>query len=159
MQIRLVTVGKLKEKYLRDGIKEYTKRLQSYCRLEMIEVKDESFREQDLVSGRETILEKEAERVLREIPDHTYVVLLDVAGEMVSSETLAERIEALGVSGRSHITFVIGGTLGVAESLRRRADWRWSFSPLTFPHQLMRLMLLEQLYRAFTIIRGERYHR
>lgn len=159
MQIRVVAVGKLREKYLRDGINEYLKRLQSYCRLEIVEVKDESFRESELASGREAILEREAESVLREIPSHTHMVLLDVSGDMVSSESLAARIEGLGISGQSHITFVIGGTLGVAEPLRRRADWRWSFSPLTFPHQLIRLMLMEQLYRAFTIIRGEPYHR
>ncbi len=159
MQLKLVAVGKLKEKYLQQGFAEYRKRLQAYCRFEVVEVRDESFRENELEYKREEILAKEAESVLREISPTTYLVLLDVYGEMVASEKLAAKMEDLAVHGRSHITFAIGGTLGVAESLRDRADWRLALSPMTFTHQLTRLVLAEQIYRAFTILRNEPYHR
>lgn len=153
-----MAVGKLKEVYLRKGIAEYTKRLRSYCQLAIVEVKDEAFREGYSPAEQEMVKAKEADRIQKAIPPRSYVIALDIQGQMKSSEEMSALISQLGVEGRSHITFVIGGALGLHSSVLDGANLRLSFSPLTFPHQLMRLILLEQLYRWFTIIRGEAYH-
>ena len=159
MYLKLVAVGKLREDYLRQGVEEYRKRLGAYCRFEMIEVKDEPLRKKgDSPAQREQILRREAERVLKSVAANTYLVLLDLEGQMVTSEQLADRISDLGLRGKSDITFAIGGSLGVGSALKQRADWRLALSPMTFTHQLTRLILMEQLYRAFTIIRNEPYH-
>ncbi|NLV90896.1 MAG: 23S rRNA (pseudouridine(1915)-N(3))-methyltransferase RlmH [Firmicutes bacterium] len=159
MYLKLVAVGKLREDYLRQGVEEYRKRLGACCRFEMIEVKDEPLRKKgDSPAQREQILRREAERVLKSVAANTYLVLLDLEGQMVTSEQLADRISDLGLRGKSDITFAIGGSLGVGSALKQRADWRLALSPMTFTHQLTRLILMEQLYRAFTIIRNEPYH-
>jgi 23S rRNA (pseudouridine1915-N3)-methyltransferase len=158
VRITIVAVGRLKERYLVDGIAEYSKRLRSYCRLNIVEVKDEPFRDGYSEAEQEMVKAKEAERIRKVIPERGYVIALDIQGQMVSSEEMAAAIDRLAVEGWSHIVFVIGGALGLHSSLIDSAHMRLSFSPLTFPHQLMRLILLEQLYRWFTISRGESYH-
>jgi 23S rRNA (pseudouridine1915-N3)-methyltransferase len=159
LRITLVAVGKLKEVYLRKGIAEYTKRLRSYCQLNIVEVKDEAFREGYSSAEQEMVKAKEADRIQKAIPPRSHVIALDIQGQMKSSEEMSALISQLGLEGRSHITFVIGGALGLHSSVLNDANLRLSFSPLTFPHQLMRLILLEQTYRWFTIIRGEQYHK
>lgn len=159
MRITLVAVGKLKEVYLRKGISEYTKRLRSYCQLNIVEVKDEAFREGYSSAEQEMVKAKEADRIQKAIPPRSHVIALDIQGQMKSSEEMSALISQLGLEGRNHITFVIGGALGLHSSVLNDANLRLSFSPLTFPHQLMRLILLEQTYRWFTIIRGEQYHK
>ena len=159
MKFRIITVGKLKEKYLKDGIAEYLKRLQRYATVEIIEVADE--RTPDSASEMEElqIKAKEAQRIHKYIKEDTYLIALAIEGTMLTSEQLAERIEQLGISGKSHITMVIGGSLGLDKSILQQADLLLSFSKLTFPHQLMRLILVEQLYRSYRIMKGEPYHK
>ncbi len=159
MKITLLTVGKLKEKYLRDGIAEYSKRLGKYCRLEIIETADERTPEGASRAIEAQIKKTEGERLLRCIRDADYVIALAIDGKMLDSVELAEKLESLGVQGESSLVFVIGGSLGLSDEVLRRADYRLSFSKLTFPHQLMRLILLEQIYRGFRIQRGEPYHK
>jgi len=159
MKITLITVGKIKEKYLRDAIAEYTKRLSKYCRLEIVEVEDE--KTPDNASGvvEEQIRTKEGERILKHIKDDACVITLEICGKMLSSEELAEKIDSLGVRGTSHIIFVIGGSIGLGAEVLKRSDFALSFSKMTFPHQLMRVILLEQIYRSYRIINGEPYHK
>lgn len=159
LQAKIVAVGKVKEKFLREGIQEYTKRLSSYLRLEIIEVMDEPCPEKLSVSDEERVREKEGERILKAINPQEFVVLLDLKGKELTSLELASFIDDLALHGKSQMTWVIGGSLGVADAVRERADFRWSFSKLTFPHLLMRVMLLEQIYRAFKISKGEPYHK
>ncbi|NLJ84872.1 MAG: 23S rRNA (pseudouridine(1915)-N(3))-methyltransferase RlmH [Firmicutes bacterium] len=159
MQVTVAAAGRVREAYLAKGIAEYAKRLRAYCQLSIVEVKDEPFREGYSPAQLQMVMAKEAERLRKAIPQRSYVIALDIHGEMRSSEEWAAFIERLGVEGSSHITFVIGGALGLHSSILSSADLRLSFSPLTFPHQLMRLILLEQIYRWFTITRGESYHR
>ncbi|MCK4270232.1 MAG: 23S rRNA (pseudouridine(1915)-N(3))-methyltransferase RlmH [Methanogenium sp.] len=157
--MRVVSVGKLKEKYLADGVAEYKKRLSGYVKLDMVEVPDEALPANPSSSDIVRILDKEGKKVLKFIREHEHVILLDLSGKMLSSEELADELNTLVISGKSRITFVIGGSLGVSEELRRRASFCWSMSTLTFPHQFVRLLVLEQVYRACRITRGERYHR
>lgn len=159
MKITVITVGKIKEKYLRDAIAEYSKRLSKYCKLEIIEVPDE--KTPDRASGTEEnmVREKEAARIMRYIKDDAYVITLEIAGKQLSSEELADKMERLGVQGTSHITFVIGGSIGLGDEVLKRSDYALSFSRMTFPHQLMRVILLEQVYRGYRIISGEPYHK
>lgn len=159
MKITVITVGKLKEKFFREAVFEYEKRLGRYCKLEMRETADEKTPEGASVTETEQILEKEGERILKLLPDSAYVVTLEIDGRKFTSEGFAGEIERLGVNGISHIVFVIGGSLGLHNSIKRRADLAVSFSDMTFPHQLMRVVLLEQIYRAFRIINGEPYHK
>jgi 23S rRNA (pseudouridine1915-N3)-methyltransferase len=158
MQVTIVAVGRIREAYLTKGIAEYAKRLRSYCQLKIVEVKDEPFRDGHSPAQLEMVKAREAERLQRVIPPRSYIVALDVRGEMRSSEHLADLVARLGVEGSSHIVFIIGGALGLHSSIIDRAHLRLSFSHLTFPHQLMRLILMEQIYRWFTITRGESYH-
>lgn len=155
MQIHILAVGKIKEPYLNEGISEYLKRLKPYARVEITEVKDEKAPEEISDAEKQLILEKEAARLEALIKPGTHLVALDIAGRAFSSPELASYIHNQGLSGNSHLTFLIGGSLGLSPRLLEQAHLRLSFSPLTFPHQLFRLMLLEQLYRAFKIIRGE----
>lgn len=159
MRITVVAVGKIKEKYLKDGIAEYCKRLSKYCKLEIIEVADE--RTPDHASGtvEDMIQAKEAERILKLIREDAYVVTLEIGGKQLSSEELAGTIDELGIRGISHIMFVIGGSIGLGEAVLQRSDFALSFSKMTFPHQLMRMILLEQVYRSYRIIYGEPYHK
>ncbi len=159
MKITLVTVGKIKEKYLEAAIAEYAKRLSRYCRLEIVQVADEKTPDRAGEALEAQIKEKEGERILAHIKDGACVVALAIDGKMLSSEELAGFIGDLGVKGQSHIQFVIGGSLGLADSVLRRADYKLSFSRMTFPHQLMRVILLEQVYRSYRIISGEPYHK
>ena len=159
MKITLLTVGKIKEKYLRDGIAEYAKRLGRYCRLEIIEVADEKTPDNASAAQEYQIKEVEGERLLRYIKDTDYVMALAIDGKMLDSVELSEKLERLFVQGKSILVFVIGGSLGLSEEVLCRADYRLSFSKMTFPHQLMRMILLEQLYRSFRISKGEPYHK
>lgn len=159
MKITVITVGKIKEKYLKDAIAEYTKRLGKYCRLEIIEVADEKTPDAASAAVEEGIREKEGMRILKYIRDDMYVITLEIKGKLLTSEELAEKIETLGVQGKSSIAFVIGGSIGLGEEVLRRSDFALSFSKMTFPHQLMRVILLEQVYRSYRIINGEPYHK
>ena len=159
MKFRIITVGKLKEKYLKDGIAEYLKRLQRYATVEIIEVADEQTPDSASEMEELQIKAKEAQRIHKYIEEDTYLIALAIEGTMLTSEQLAEKIEQLGISGKSHITMVIGGSLGLDKSILQQADLLLSFSKLTFPHQLMRLILVEQLYRSYRIMKGEPYHK
>ena len=155
MKITVITVGKIKEKYLEDAIAEYSKRLSRYCKLEIIQVADEKTPDRASEVVETQIKDKEGERILSHIKDTAYVVALAIEGKMISSEELAELIDGLGVRGESHIQFVIGGSLGLSKKVLERADYKLSFSRMTFPHQLMRVILLEQIYRSYRIVNGE----
>lgn len=159
MKITLVTVGKIKEKFFEDAIKEYSKRLSRYCKLEILQVADEKTPEGASEAVELQIKEKEGQRILSLIRDDAYVIALAIEGKMLDSEELAERIEKLGVSGISQIVFVIGGSLGLSAQVMKRADYALSFSRMTFPHQLMRVVLLEQIYRSYRIINHQPYHK
>lgn len=159
LQVKVVAVGKIREKFLIDGIKEYTKRLSSYLRLEIIEIPDEPCPERLSPADEDRVKQKEGERILKGVGAQEFVILLDLTGKEFTSPGLSEYMDQLALKGQSNITFIIGGSLGVAEAVRQRADFRWSFSRLTFPHPLIRLMLLEQIYRAMRISKGEPYHK
>ena len=159
MKITLVTVGKIKAKFFEDAIKEYSKRLSRYCKLEILQVADEKTPEGASEAVELQIKEKEGQRILSLIRDDAYVIALAIEGKMLDSEELAERIEKLGVSGISQIVFVIGGSLGLSAQVMKRADYALSFSRMTFPHQLMRVVLLEQIYRSYRIMNHQPYHK
>ncbi len=159
MKITLITVGKIKEKYLKEAISEYKKRLGKYCRLEIIEVADEKMAEHAGGGADELVRAKEACRVIRYIRQDAFVITLEISGKQLSSEELAEKIEALGIQGKSHIIFIIGGSIGLGKEVLEKSDFALSFSRMTFPHQLMRVVLLEQIYRSFRIINREPYHK
>lgn len=159
MKITLLTVGKIKEKYLRDGIAEYTKRLSRYCKLDIIEVADEKTPDRASEAEELQIKNTEGERLLKFVKDSDYVIALAIDGKMLDSVELAEKIEKLGVQGESSIVLVIGGSLGLSDAVLKRADFKLSFSRMTFPHQLMRMILLEQIYRAYRIMNKEPYHK
>jgi 23S rRNA (pseudouridine1915-N3)-methyltransferase len=159
VNIAIVSVGKLKEKYLKLGIEEYTKRLGSYAKIDLIEVSDEKAPENLSEADMEIVKKKEGERILAKIGPDTYVIALAIEGKMKSSEQLANDIQSLMTYGRSKIAFVRGGSLGLHEDVMKRSDEKLSFSKMTLPHQLMKLVLVEQVYRAFRIIKGEPYHK
>lgn len=159
MKITILTVGKIKEKYLKDAISEYSKRLSKYCKLEVIEVADEKTPENASENVENTIRAKEADRLMKYMKDDAFVITLEIAGKLLSSEELADKIDTLGIQGKSHIIFVIGGSIGLGAEILKRSDFALSFSKMTFPHQLMRVILLEQIYRSYRIISGEPYHK
>ena len=159
MNIRIIAVGKLKEKYWRDAVAEYSKRLGAYCSLEIIEVKESLLRANPSQADEEAVKAAEGEDILRHIGKSDYVITLEIKGKSLSSEQLAEKIAQLALDGKSTIDFVIGGSLGLSPKVSSRADLKLSFSAMTFPHQMMRVVLLEQIYRAFKINRGETYHK
>ncbi|MGN2274244.1 23S rRNA (pseudouridine(1915)-N(3))-methyltransferase RlmH [Priestia megaterium] len=159
MNISIITIGKLKEKYLKQGIEEYLKRLSSYAKVEIIELADEKAPENLSESEMEQVKQKEGERILAKISDDTYVIALAINGKQKSSEELAKEIDSLATYGKSKVAFVIGGSLGLSNKVMKRSNAALSFSKMTFPHQLMRLVLVEQIYRAFRIIRNEPYHK
>jgi 23S rRNA (pseudouridine1915-N3)-methyltransferase len=159
MRVTLICVGKLKEKYLTQGVEEYTKRLSRYCNLEIIELADEKTPDHASDTMEEMIKQKEGDRILKVLKEDSYCIALAIEGTMLSSEELAGKIDTLGVSGISHISFIIGGSLGLSDEVLKRADYKLSFSKMTFPHQLMRMILLEQIYRAYRIIKKEPYHK
>lgn len=158
MQITIVVVGKIKEKYLTMGIAEFVKRLTPYCRLTIIEVDEERMPDNPSDADKSKVLLREGERMMKQIKDGTHLIVLDVVGKQASSEELAEKMNSLGLRGKSNITFVIGGAFGLSPELVKAADETLSFSKMTFTHQMIRLLLVEQIYRGFKINRGEPYH-
>lgn len=159
MKIKIVTVGKLKEKYLKDGIAEYSKRLSRFANLEMIELADEKTPDRASDSENQKILELEGTRILSKIGDRDFVIVLAIEGKTLSSEEFSKQLEQAPINGFSTLTFVIGGSLGISPQVKKRANLSISFGRLTLPHQLMRLVLVEQIYRAFTIQQGSPYHK
>ncbi|WP_085828987.1 23S rRNA (pseudouridine(1915)-N(3))-methyltransferase RlmH [Clostridium massiliodielmoense] len=159
MNITIICVGKLKEKYLKLAIDEYSKRLSRYCKLNFIELNDEKTPDNASEKDELIIKQKEGSKILAHIKENMYVIALDINGKMVSSEELANLVDNLGVTGKSNIALVIGGSLGLAKEVLDRANYKLSFSKMTFPHQLMRVILLEQVYRAYKINTGEPYHK
>ena len=159
MKITIITVGKIKEKFLSDAINEYSKRLGKYAILEIIEVPDEKTDENRSQNEEKLVKAKEGDRILKYIKDNQYVITLEINGKMLDSIELSQKIESLGIEGKSNIVFIIGGSLGLDERISQRADFKLSFSKMTFPHQLMRVILLEQIYRSYRIISGEPYHK
>lgn len=159
MKITIVCVGKIKEKFYRDALAEYTKRLSRYCTLTITEVADEKTKEQASETECAIIKDREGERILKSIRDDGYVIALAIDGKNLDSVELSEKIDKLGLSGKSNVYFVIGGSLGLSDAVMKRADYKLSFSRMTFPHQLMRVILLEQIYRSYRIINHEPYHK
>ena len=159
MHIQIISVGKVREKYLKLGIAEFEKRLQPYCKLSMTELTDEQAPENLSEKELEIVKNKEGERILNKIKDIDYVIALDVQGKQHSSEEFSKAIEKLSFQGKNKIIFVIGGSNGLSDAILCRANEKVSFSKMTFPHQLMKLILLEQVYRAFKIMKGEPYHK
>ncbi|MBP3929235.1 MAG: 23S rRNA (pseudouridine(1915)-N(3))-methyltransferase RlmH [Peptostreptococcaceae bacterium] len=159
MNISVISVGKLKEKYLKLGIEEFSKRLSKYCKLDLIELEDEKCPENLSEKDMEIVKNKEGQRILSKIKNNSYVIALAIDGKNLSSEELADTISKLAVRGNSHITFIIGGSLGLSDEVLKRSDYKLSFSKMTFPHQLMKLILLEQVYRSFRINNNEPYHK
>ncbi len=159
MNINVICIGKLKERYWQDAVKEYAKRLGSYCSLEIIELKESPLRANPSAADELAVKEAEGREILRRIREQDYVITLEVKGKSFSSEQLADHVEQLGIRGRSTVDFIIGGSLGLSPEVSRRADLKLSFSAMTFPHQMMRVILLEQIYRSFKIIRHETYHK
>lgn len=159
MEIRIITVGKIKEKYLNDGIAEYAKRLCRYCKLNFIQVPDEKTPDKASDGMNRQIKETEGNKLLSHIREQDYVIALAIEGKMLDSVELSDLIAKLGVQGKSSIAFVIGGSLGLSDAVLKRADYKLSFSKMTFPHQLMQMILLEQIYRGYRIMNHEPYHK
>lgn len=158
MKITLVTAGKIKEKYLLAGIEEFLKRLKPFASMEIREIHEEKMKAEPSPAEKQQVLEQEGQRLLKLVPQDSYLFVLDVYGQQLSSEKLAKKIQSLCLAGKSNITFLIGGPFGLSEEVRQAADCRLSLSAMTFTHQMTRLILMEQIYRAFKINRGEKYH-
>jgi len=159
MNIKIISVGKLKEKYLIQGIQEYTKRLQGYAKVQLVEVADEKAPENLSETEMNLVKEKEGQRILAKTRDTEFLFALAIEGKNPSSEAFAKQIDQLTTQGKSNLTFVIGGSLGLSEEVLKRSNAQLSFGNMTYPHQVMRLILVEQIYRAFRINRGEPYHK
>ena len=159
MNIQIICIGKLKEKYWTDAIKEYSKRLSRFCTLEIVELKESLLPANASPADEEKVKFEEGKEILKAIKDGTYVITLEIKGKSLSSEELAQKIDDLGIMGRSNVAFVIGGSLGLSPEVSKRSDFKLSFSRMTFPHQMMRVILLEQIYRSFKISAGEPYHK
>ena len=159
MNITLITVGKLKEKYLNQAIDEYSKRLSRYCKLEIIELNDEKTPDNASEKEEQLIKEKEGKQILSKIKENAFVIAMDLGGKNLTSEEFSKFIEQNGVMGNSNIVFLIGGSLGLSDEVKKRANYKLCFSKMTFPHQLFRVMLLEQIYRGFRIMKNEPYHK
>lgn len=158
MKINIVAAGKIKEKYLQMGIAEFMKRLPPYADVKITEIAEEKMKDNPSAAEKEKTLAAEGERLLKQVPQGSYLFVLDVYGKQISSEELSEKIDALALQGNSNLTFLIGGAFGLSEEVRKAADEKISFSRMTFTHQMVRLLLVEQIYRAFKISRGEKYH-
>lgn len=159
VSVTLIAVGKIKEKYLREALNEYAKRLSAYCKFEVVEVKDEKTPDSPSAREKQLVLEREGERISAKIPQGAAVVSLCVEGKQMTSERFAELISGYSIRGISKIAFIIGGSFGLDEKIKALSDVRLSFSEMTFPHMLMRVILAEQLYRGFTITEGKTYHK
>ena len=159
MNLRLIAVGKLKEAYLKDAAEEYKKRLSRYLKVECIEIQDERIPDRASAAEEDTVREKEGEKILGKIGANDFVIALCVEGKQKSSEEFASLFSSLALSGKSTVTMIIGGSLGLSEKVKGRADLRLGVSKMTFPHQLFRVMLFEQVYRAQKILAGETYHK
>lgn len=159
MKVKIIAVGKLKEKYLKDGIAEYGKRMSRFAKFEIVELADEKTPDNASAAQNQQIMEKEGERILAKISERDYVIVLAIEGKQLSSEDFSQVIADATLRGYSDIVFVIGGSLGLADKVKKRANLRLSFGLLTLPHQLMRLVLSEQIYRAFMIQQGSPYHK
>lgn len=159
MKITIVCVGKIKEKFYRDAVQEYVKRLSRYCKPEIVEVEDEKTPDKAGEGLTEQIKKKEGDRILSRLKEDAYVVTLEILGKKLDSVAFSEVLSKAALSGKSHIQFVIGGSLGLCDAVSARADLKLSFSDMTFPHQLMRVILCEQIYRGYRIINGEPYHK
>lgn len=159
MNIKLITVGKLKEKYLTEGIAEYTKRLSRFCKVQVVELIDEKTPENASEAQNNQIMAKEGERIQAKIGSRDYVIVLAIEGKQFPSKEFSQKLEAIVVNGYSDITFIVGGSLGLSKAIKQRANLKMSFGLLTLPHQLMRLVLIEQIYRAFMIQQGSPYHK
>lgn len=159
MNINIIAVGKIKEKYIQEGIKEFSKRLSRYCKLNIIEIEDEKAPESLSEKDMQIVKAKEGEKILNKIPPGSFAITLVIDGKQLSSEALAEKFEDIMVNGNNDITFIIGGSLGLDTEVIKMSNFKLSFSKMTFPHQLMRLILLEQVYRAWRIIKNEPYHK
>ena len=159
MNIKIIAIGKLKEKYWQEAVKEYSKRLGAYCSLEIIELRESLLRANASAADEEAVKRAEGEEILNRIRKTDYVITLEIKGKSLTSEALSEKIEQLGIDGHSDVAFVIGGSLGLSPQVSQRADFKLSFSAMTFPHQMMRVILLEQIYRSFKIMRNEAYHK
>ena len=159
MKITIIRVGKIKEKFYREAVNEYVKRLSKYCKLEIIELADEKTPDGASSAEERRIKEVEGQRILKSIKEDALVIALAIEGKMMSSEEFSAEINRIGIQGGSHIVFIIGGSLGLSDAVLQRADKKLSFSKMTFPHQLMRVILLEQIYRAYRIMRGQPYHK
>ena len=158
MKISIVAAGKLKEKYLTEGIKEFLKRLTPFANVNIIEINEEKMKDNPSEAEKQQVLAQEGQRLLKQVTEGSYLIVLDVYGKNLSSEELAAKIDSLALNGKSHITFLIGGAFGLSQEVRQAADLLLSFSNMTFTHQMVRLLLVEQIYRAFKINRGEKYH-
>ena len=159
MKITIIAVGKIKEKYFTQAIEEYVKRLSRYCKLDIIQLQDEKTPDEASPREEQQIKEREGERILRALPDDAFAIALAIEGKSFDSPGLARHVQQLMTGGKSHIVFIIGGSLGLSEQVLKRANEKLSFSAMTFPHQLMRVILLEQIYRSFRIINHEPYHK
>ena len=159
MKITIICVGKLKEGFYVKAVEEYAKRLQAYCKLEIVELADEKTPDGASAAEERKIKELEGQRILKSIKDDALVIALAIEGKMMSSEEFSAEIDRIGLQGGSHIVFIIGGSLGIAEEIKNASQGRVSFSDMTFPHQLMRVILLEQIYRGYKIISKEPYHK
>lgn len=158
MKITIVTAGKIKEKYLTAGINEFLKRLGPFANVKIVEINEEKMKDNPSEAEKQQTLQQEGQRLLRQVPEGSYLLVLDVYGQQLSSEKLAAKLDSLALQGHSNITFLIGGAFGLSEEVRQAADFRLSFSTMTFTHQMIRLLLVEQIYRCFKINRGEKYH-
>lgn len=159
MNIKIIAVGKIKEKYIKDGINEFSKRLSRYGKLEIVEVNDEKAPENLSEKEMKNVKEREGARIISKIPQNSFIISLEINGKIISSEELSKKMESLMIDGVNDITFIIGGSLGLSKDVSELSDFKLSFSKMTFPHQLMRLILLEQVYRGFRIMKGEPYHK
>ena len=159
MNIQIICIGKLKEKYWSEAVSEYTKRLSRYCSIEITELKEARLPANASAADEENVKIEEGRSILRAIRDDTFVITLEILGKQLSSTELADKIEELSLGGKSNLAFVIGGSLGLSQEVSRRSNFKLSFSKMTFPHQMMRVVLLEQIYRSFKIIKHETYHK
>lgn len=159
MRVTLLCIGKLKETYLKDGCDEYCKRLSPFCKLTLIELGEEKCCDSPSSAAIAEVIEKEGERIIAKIPNNSYVIPLCIEGKMIASTAFAQKIETIALSGKSAVTFIIGGSFGLSDKVKQLADLQLSISSMTFPHQLARMLLLEQVYRAFSILRNSKYHK